>query len=98
MMKRDLIIKISLDEAEQALFRGRMALVVPVSEDEGIQLATDMIALHEDLARLSTEVEAVIGTTEHHGDGLGEATITGLLTPWRNQIEELCGRMCSVSV
>lgn len=93
MMKRDLIIKIALDEAEQALFRGRMALVVPVSEDEGIQLATDMITLHEDLARLSTEVEAVIGTTEHHGQELSERTITAVLTPWPNQIEELCGRM-----
>lgn len=92
-MKRDLIIRIALDEAEQEQFRGRMALVVPISEREAIQLGTDSIALHEDLARLSTDVEGVIATTEHHGRELTKETIMGVLTPLRNQIEELCARM-----
>ncbi len=85
--KRDLIVKITLDEAEQKKFRGRMAMVWPLSEGEGDQLATDLITLNQDLSRHSTEVDAVIGTTRHHGHDLCDRTIVAALTPWRTQIE-----------
>lgn len=46
-MKRDLILRVALSETEAAMYKGRDAMVVPLSEQETAVLHGNVIGVHD---------------------------------------------------
>ncbi|MBK8437994.1 MAG: hypothetical protein IPL38_00230 [Rhodobacter sp.] len=66
-MKRDLIIKLALDEAEVELFRNRMAFIAPLSPQEAARLGTDVIFTHEGCEALAASLVAFAEGRDFYG-------------------------------
>ncbi|MFN3970889.1 MAG: hypothetical protein ACK4L4_05870 [Gemmobacter sp.] len=90
---RDLIIRLVLDEAEQAKFKGRNALVIPVSDAEEKAFRQCIIVCHEALGGLAVDMDAVIAQVQSFPDA-GE--ILKGLEAWRNLVEGLHARIEAV--
>jgi hypothetical protein len=90
MTKRDLFIRLSLDEAGQRQFEGRGAFVLPATVDEAATAGTDLLLTHHNLAALATAIETVLS----HIDTVPAAKdVTDALTGWRDTVEDLHGRI-----
>ena len=72
---RDLLLKIRLSDAEAALYEGRNAMVVPVSDDEANELRRGVAGVMEFLTFQQTCIAEVLEAIEGH-----EAVPTGELT------------------
>ena len=93
-MTRDLIIRLALDETGHAMFEGRWAMVVPLSEGESREVGTTIIAVHEawafgslgvqDRARHLATLEEVLDSR-----GSAEPEIRKTLDMWKEPVTGL---------
>jgi hypothetical protein len=63
-MTRDLIIRRALDKVGQAMFEGRRAMLVPLSEGECGELGKTVIAAHETFGKLARHLATLEGIGE----------------------------------
>lgn len=92
-MKRDLIIRLSLDEAELREF-GRLVMVTPLTEDEAAGLRLNLITVHQSLGGLAIQMDDVIEQSAKFPEA---ALVVAGLTAWRDLVEGLHARVGAVA-
>ena len=86
-MTRDLIIKLALDETGQAMFEGRWAMVVPLSEGECGELGKTIIAAHEAFGKLARHLATLEEVLDSRGSA--EPEIRKTLDMWKEPVTGL---------
>lgn len=81
-MMRDLIIKAAVSEKEAARFDGRMAMVVPLSDEEAAVLYADVNSVDDFLTRAPLALSTLLGRlrTSHALDPEAEAMLEALIS------------------
>lgn len=93
MRRRDVLIRLPLSEAEAAMFEGRWAMVVPLSEAEAGELRAILNATHDTLRKLAQALSTLGVVLDTRGSD--EPDVRKLLDLWLDptrQNEALMGR------